>query len=683
MNSSPTNNKLRSGYIGEIDGLRAIAVLLVILFHFKPELMPGGFSGVDIFFVISGYVVSGSLMKYRDTDFWSFATNFYARRILRIYPALVVCLVVTSLVQTLLVPPSWLSTTSNKTAISAFFGLSNFSLIWFSDGYFSPRVEFNAFTHTWSLAVEEQFYLIFPVIFFIWRVGHNRQGRSGIIANLLLPLLVTISLLFSAYQTSWKPELAYYLLPSRFWELGCGAILFVLHTQGKLVPESRTSASVCIFSGLIFIGLGSILSDPLTFPFPWALLPVIGSLLVIVGSTTSVGIGQLSNSILNNNFIVYIGKISYSLYLWHWPIVVIFRWTVGLENQLMVTLAIVLTILTSLFSYHYVECPIRKNRFVITKSDGYIVSRGAIAIVTSTLIAIGIFLIQPYVSLSVTKDRWNWYPYAEVNESRSSYFQSSSSLLQNHKLYVLGDSHTGAYSTMLQMLRNDRGMSVQQFSKGGCAIANLIEGASPDCIQFAEEVVSKIKAEATAGDIVLLASLRANRLGDQWATFDELEVERKQFGAEAIANRATALKEASAIISSLEMASLIVIIDAPKPVFRSPPFRCSDWFNADNPVCKGGSELDRDFLLKHREPIMEQLEKLASRHKKLVVWDPFPILCPDEICMTSENGRPIYFDGDHLSGHGNRVLYPSFLSLLDSVEITSKTVLRLGSEDSP
>ncbi len=124
MNSYLTNNKLRSGYIREIDGLRAIAVLLVIIFHFKPSLMPGGFSGVDVFFVISGYVVSGSLMKYRDTDFWNFATNFYARRILRIYPALVVCLVVTSLVQTLLVPPSWLSTTSNKTAISAFFGLS-------------------------------------------------------------------------------------------------------------------------------------------------------------------------------------------------------------------------------------------------------------------------------------------------------------------------------------------------------------------------------------------------------------------------------------------------------------------------------------------------------------------------------------------------------------------------------
>jgi len=127
MSSAPVS--LKSGYLPGIDGLRALAVLSVIVFHFNSSLLPGGFSGVDVFFVISGYVVSASLAKEHQTKFWPYLFRFYARRILRIYPALVLCLLLIGFAQTLFVPSSWLSTTSNKTAISAFFGLSNFALI--------------------------------------------------------------------------------------------------------------------------------------------------------------------------------------------------------------------------------------------------------------------------------------------------------------------------------------------------------------------------------------------------------------------------------------------------------------------------------------------------------------------------------------------------------------------------
>lgn len=128
----------KSKYFAAIDGLRAIAVLGVILFHFNSSWLPGGFSGVDVFFVISGYVVTGSLFRDLKLPFKDFITNFYARRIVRILPALLVCIVITGLVQTLLVPPSWLSTATNKTALFAFFGFSNIALVLFSDGYFSP-----------------------------------------------------------------------------------------------------------------------------------------------------------------------------------------------------------------------------------------------------------------------------------------------------------------------------------------------------------------------------------------------------------------------------------------------------------------------------------------------------------------------------------------------------------------
>ena len=168
-----------NAYIRGIDGLRALAVIAVMLFHIKPSLLPGGFSGVDVFFVISGYVISGSLVRYSNCNFLDYIIGFYARRIVRIIPALIICLLVVSIVTTLFVPDSWLSSTISKTGLFAFIGLSNYALIWFNDGYFSPRADFNPFTHTWSLGAEEQFYAIFPLIMFVWIKYNERKNFLG------------------------------------------------------------------------------------------------------------------------------------------------------------------------------------------------------------------------------------------------------------------------------------------------------------------------------------------------------------------------------------------------------------------------------------------------------------------------------------------------------------------------
>ena len=159
-NRHTTNNS----YIPGIDGLRAIAVLSVALYHFDHTLLPGGFTGVDVFFVISGYVISKSLAASNSTNCAAFILGFYKRRILRIVPALLFFLIITSIASSLFVPDAWLSASNKRTAISAFFGVSNFYLVRSADGYFSDRIPFNPFVHTWSLAVEEQFYLFFPLI---------------------------------------------------------------------------------------------------------------------------------------------------------------------------------------------------------------------------------------------------------------------------------------------------------------------------------------------------------------------------------------------------------------------------------------------------------------------------------------------------------------------------------------
>ncbi|AZN37170.1 acyltransferase family protein [Iodobacter ciconiae] len=646
-----------SGYIAEIDSLRAIAVLAVILFHFNPLILPGGFSGVDVFFVISGYVVSASLAKSSHAHFVSFVLQFYSRRIIRIYPALLACLIVIGLLQTLFVPASWLSQSSNNTALYAFAGLSNFALIWFNDGYFSPRVEFNAFTHTWSLAVEEQFYLLFPFVFFIWIKYKEQKNLMGKIAAYLLPLLFFISLLYCAYETQSAPDHAYYLLPSRFWELASGAMLFIFHQQNKLIARSKHSSNFAIALGIILIVAAFMYSDPKSFPFPWALLATSGTLCLITGVTGQSDKGFLRIT-LQFSWLVYIGKISYSLYLWHWPVLVLFRWTSGLDHPGNILAAVLATGLCSIFSYHFLERPIRKNIFIHSKQNWKIVSGGVSIILLCFISTQYIFKAQPWLSLSVTRDVQNWYP--EPWPSAGGDLKTPA--FTKRRIFILGDSHAAAYRTMLRKLSDEQGIEVLPYSAAGCPVANLRQTADSRCAEFIEQALRQIEQTAQAGDLIFLASLRMPRLSDQWTTFIEAQVFDSNHKADEHRNQV--LAEAENIINRLEKRSLIVMLDAPKPVFKSPPFRCSDWFNASNPICQSGLSIKRSYLQEMSKPATTTLAALQKHHPKLLVWETFSALCPSDTCSAFDQQLPLFFDGDHLSAHGNRVLYPSFLALL-------------------
>jgi peptidoglycan/LPS O-acetylase OafA/YrhL len=647
-----------SGYIPEIDSLRAIAVLSVILFHFNPLILPGGFSGVDVFFVISGYVVSSSLAKSQHRHFIGFVLQFYSRRIIRIYPALLACLMIVGLLQTLFVPASWLSQSTNSTALYAFAGISNYALIWFNDGYFSPRIEFNAFTHTWSLAVEEQFYLLFPFIFFIWIKYKEQKTFMGRITPYLLPLLFIVSLIYSWHETQSAPNHAYYLLPSRFWELVSGAMLFICHQQNKLIIQSKHNSNFAIALGIILIAIGFIYSDPKSFPFPWALLAVSGTLCLITGvANTS---GRLA-SILQFPLLVYIGKISYSLYLWHWPVLVLFRWTMGLDHPSNILAAALATGLCSIFSYHFLERPIRQNIFIHSKRDWQIAGGGISIILLCFISTQHIFKAQPRLSLSVTRDVQNWYPEAWPSASN----EQKTAIFSHRKIFVLGDSHAIAYRTMLQKLSDEQGIEVLPYSAAGCPVANLRQTADSQCAEFIEQALRQIEQIAQAGDLIFLASLRMPRLSDQWTTFIEAQV--LDSNQKADEHRNQVLAEAENIISRLEKRSLIVMLDAPKPVFKSPPFRCSDWFNASNPICQSGLSIKRSYLQEMSKPAFTTLAALQKNHPKLLIWETFSALCPSETCSAFDQQLPLFFDGDHLSAHGNRVLYPSFLALLRSM----------------
>jgi peptidoglycan/LPS O-acetylase OafA/YrhL len=690
----------RSGdsfYIPEIDGLRAVAVVSVILYHLNAALMPGGFTGVDLFFVISGYVVSASLGRDAGQPFATMLRRFYARRILRIVPALLACLLVTTALTVLLIPNSWLSDTSPRTGLYAFFGISNFALL-SSDSYFSPRPESNPFTQTWSLAVEEQFYLFFPIVFFFWsRLGY-RKDLIGAAANYLLAALVFFSFVFLWWISRINQEAAFYLLPSRFWELGAGALLFQAQCglqgrrSGPLNVAFRVMGAQSVLAlGAALVLMAAVFADRQADPFPWAVPAVIGGLLIIQAVST----GQTSRSpvgwLLRSRGMIFVGKISYPLYLWHWPVYVLFRWTVGLKEPACLALAVGLSFMLAYLSYTLLERPIRRGRWIRAQRKSLIIVVGLISIVISWKTARLAFEHQYRLSLSVvTQGDATWYPDAWPNERRWRSAADGCALKINHesidgayievarrgcggpplrRLFVVGDSHAGAYSAMLWHLALEQDIEVHKYSHAGCGFASLLRPALPNCEAFVRASAKDIGEKAAAGDIVFLASLRMNRLSDQSgmvpATIAALIADQSS-NAQA-ADRLLAHQEALSLIGAFIQRGLRVVIDAPKPVFKAPPFRCSDWFNAGNPVCQAGLAVGREDLLEYRKPVMDSIAGLSSAYPALVTWDPFPVLCPQDPCRAVTESGPLFFDGDHLSGLGDQLLYPDFARVMAKV----------------
>jgi hypothetical protein len=214
------------------------------------------------------------------------------------------------------------------------------------------------------------------------------------------------------------------------------------------------------------------------------------------------------------------------------------------------------------------------------------------------------------------------------------------------------------------------GAKVGIFWRFGCPVANLrdvVADTHPLCRDFERDAIAYLQANARPGDIVFIASLRVPRLADASGPVDlEKALLSRHNHEQQIELRRQGLLETARFIEKLQAMHLQVILDAPRPLFRAPPFRCSDWFNRSNPACRAGFSIGREILLEHREPIMVLLRKLESSHG-VHVWDPFPILCPGPTCSAFEGNKPLYFDADHLSGYGGRLLVPSFAAQLDRI----------------
>lgn len=363
-------------YRPEVDGLRAVAIIPVVAFHAGITQLSGGFVGVDVFFVISGYLITKIIVEEIEGNKFSLL-DFYRRRILRIIPVLVVVVLATSLLGYFLFLPEEFEDLAKSVVGTAFFS-SNF-YFWQTSGYFDPASTLRPLLHTWSLAVEEQFYLFFPLLILaIHRFGGRQYGVWIFVFSVL-------SFLASVIGVFVEPSATFYLLPARGWELGVGALIAVGWFPKVGTAKMRSLLSV---TGILLIFFALFyLDEESRFPGWNALFPVVGAaLLVAYGQYTIVG------GLLSTRPIRYVGLVSYAWYLWHWPVIVYWRLAYGeLDSFVSIAVVVLLSFLLAALSRPLVEQPFR------TGFSGYrsvrVVQAGVVSLVATGVLGVGLVVI--------------------------------------------------------------------------------------------------------------------------------------------------------------------------------------------------------------------------------------------------------------------------------------------------
>lgn len=379
-----------SKYRPEIDGLRAFAVIAVIINHFNKDLLPSGYLGVDIFFVISGYVITSSLSGRQSKNFLDFLTGFYERRIKRLVPALVVFVLVTSVLICLFNPDPGVALGFGWKSL---FGISNINLYRSSTDYFAQSTELNPFTHTWSLGVEEQFYLLFP--FLVWFSGFGQQKAKGA-RNLFfwVGALTIASLIGFIYLYQVNQPAAYFLMPPRFWEMAAGCLLFIGFQKRARIEQVLEQVPPL----LVVAAMVGVMFLPVSAAVPTT-IGVVALSAVLIASLKK---GTVAYKFFTLEKVVYVGLISYSLYLWHWTVLSISRWTIGI-HWWSVPIQVGLMLLMAIGSYRWIETPYRKWEWspLRWKTIGI----GLIPPASAAILLIGYLKIEPFSLFLGSKPR--------------------------------------------------------------------------------------------------------------------------------------------------------------------------------------------------------------------------------------------------------------------------------------
>ena len=478
--------------ITQIQGLRALAALLVTLFHAK--WVSGGFIGVDIFYVISGFLITGLLIREIERTGTINFKEFYARRFKRLLPTSFFVLAITAVFSWLLIPATMRSSLG-RDIIAAGLYVSNYLFAWWQADYQNLDATPSPVIHYWSLAVEEQFYLLWPLLILLFFVVATKLKKK-IALTVLVAAVTALSFVFSIYQTETSPIWAFYSLPTRAWELGLGALLVLL-------PPIKTKKLVGLIGFVFVIASAFIFNETTAFPGLNAVLPVLGSVMLIA---TINSWPPFLNDVANSRLFQWLGEISYPLYLWHWPLLVLpstyFARPLAVYERI---IAIFATIVLADLTHRFIEEPFRKRKILPT----IVFKQSAAITLVSVLIGTTIIFtssdrinvsgINGAVSLAQIKARPLVYEdgchanYAETKSDACEYAE-----LDSQKTMVLyGDSHAAQWFPALAEIASRSGYKLVSLTKSACPSVDVVrsdQGAfkMSRCKKWREDSIQRI-----------------------------------------------------------------------------------------------------------------------------------------------------------------------------------------------
>ena len=616
-------------YRPDVDGLRAIAVLAVLMFHGFPGSAKGGFAGVDVFFVISGFLISGIILEGLSNHRFTFA-DFYWRRVRRIFPALILVLTACLALGWLaLLPDEFAGLGKHVVAGAAF--ISNLAL-WRESGYFDTAAEFKPLLHLWSLGVEEQYYLGWPLLLFLFR----KRPRAMLVMMLALS---GVSFAANLWLTPERPSAAFYLPLTRFWELGAGSLLaYVARDKGLSEQLSNAKAT----TGLVLLAAGFLLLDSNRgFPGWWALLPVLGTVLLVAAGPRA----WINRTILGHPAMVFVGLISYPLYLWHWPLLTYARIVDEGEPPVAVRVALLAaSALLAWLTYEFVEKRIRSAKeSLVTRR---VVVTGLATSMTAVAVA-GLFAMT-----SRLEPRSASVPLvSEISRASEDWEDSGDKLLvgdSNRAVLFFGDSHMQHYWPRIRKIMSEHAAPVRTVlfkTSGGCAPVPGIERREQRCSAFVDEGL-RLARESQVEAVVIAASWVGFLNRDDYYKVGDPERRPLKLltpGTEWVLDGfEAALRDLTA-----RGKRVVIVLSSPRGAALDPKSMIVRQ-GMTIEVRQTRAPLLRSDLATLTGPIDAQLKRIAGEVGAEVL-DPAKWLCGAADCPAADEfGRPLYKDATHL-----------------------------------
>ena len=640
-------------YRYELEGLRGLAVIAVILFHAGVPAFKGGYVGVDVFFVLSGYLITGILINELDNNTFSLL-NFCIRRVRRLVPALLCVMLVTLPFAWLLMSPHDIEYFAQSLIAVPLF-VSNI-LFYTTNDYFDTESQLRPLLHTWSLGVEAQYYLIAPFFLLLTR-GLTRTRLLVLVAAIML-----LSLGLAQWCATHHPSFNFYMLPTRMWELMIGALVSLVMTNKKntliLSHAMQQTGSM--------LGLAMIVTAMITFndqtPVPglMALLPTVGTALFLCCATNQTWAGI----VLSKKLITRVGVMSYSAYLWHQPLFAFARLrSINVPEPAIMAGLVIATFILAYVSFHYVEEPFRKSAFISRKR--LLSAYAFMTVLFCTLGMIGIYN-HGFKTTALNPLQNEIYSHARVSTNvvecsdSGTTFPNPANACQyfgSHITWaVIGDSHASELAFGLAEALRPYDIGLKQYSFSGCAPTYGRKDLSTPCSQWTERVVDYVRNRASLQTIVLSYRLDMHLFGNHAGFYPKMP------DASMNPERQAVWQAFINMVKVFEQSGKRVIVVLQAPELPRPIEQLIFRLGQINETIPG---VTRAWWNERSKFVYTHLKELSPR---VIVIDPATMLCDATDCLAVKDKVPFYMDDNHLIQPGIALIAQDILKVIGTPE---------------